>query len=55
MNKPKKKEAHVANTKYGTGDYYGTGLKAKVGKIRDSYLNQSTTSKGLKKPPRSLA
>lgn len=33
------KEAHVANTKYGSGDSYGTGIKQKVGIMRDSYMD----------------
>ncbi len=53
--KNKNPNAHVADAKYGTGDFYGSGIKAKVGKIRDSYMNRPTTSKELKKPPRSLA
>lgn len=54
--KAKHKEAHSANAKYGMGDYYGTGIKAKVGRMRDDSMgmNAVTPSK-LKKPPKSLA
>ena len=38
------------------GDYYGTGIKAKVGKMREDSLGlNSVTPKKLMKPPRSLA
>ena len=50
------KQAHVQNTKYGMGDHYGQGLKAKVGKMRDGTVGfVPLTKKGLKTPPKSLA
>ncbi len=50
------KETHVANTKFGSGDYYGTAIKNPVGRIIDSQLDYSSVSpKKLKKPPKSLA
>lgn len=51
------KQAHVANTKYGMGDSYGMGVKAKIGKMRGSYTPpvNVVTPKKLKKPPRGLA
>ncbi len=51
------KNAHTANTKFGMGDFYGSGVKAKVGKIRSTYeigVNPMKP-KGLKKPPKGLA
>lgn len=52
----KNKQSHVQNTKYGMGDNYGTGIKAKLGKIRGNTVGMSNlTSKQLKKPPKSLA
>lgn len=47
MKKPGKrtKEAHVANTKYGSGDNYGTGIKQKVGILRDSYMDIPVSKK----------
>ncbi len=55
-SKVKHKEAHSANAKYGMGDYYGTGIKAKVGTMRsDSMGMNSVNPKSLKKPPKSLA
>jgi hypothetical protein len=48
--------AHTANTPYGMGDYYGTGIKQKVGTLRRDYLNNSTSSnKKYCKPPKSMA
>lgn len=55
-NKPFK-EAHVANTKYGSGDYYGTGIKQKVGRVRNAYSIEGCDihSNNSNNPPRSLA
>ena len=58
MNKKLKRtpEAHVANTKYGMGDYYGTGIKQKVGTMRESYMEAGKPkSKSLGTPPKSFA
>jgi hypothetical protein len=50
------KQAHVANTKYGMGDHYGQGIKAKVGRMRgDSVGYVPMNKKQIKTPPRSLA
>lgn len=56
-SKPPKrtKEAHTAPTKYGMGDYYGTGIKQKMGRVRDNYVDYPVASKNLGKPPKSLA
>jgi len=52
----KYKEAHVMNTKYGMGDYYGTGIKQKIGRIRDDSMGMTAlTPKKLKIPPKSVA
>jgi len=49
-------EAHVCNTKYGMGDYYGTGIKQPVGRVREDYINGTPmTNKKMGKPPKSLA
>ena len=45
----------MMKNKCASGDYYGTGIKNPVGKIRDSYMNSPTTSKQLKNPPKALA
>lgn len=46
---------HVSNTSMGMGDYYGTGVRAKVGKVIEGMGMQEITPKKLKTPPRSLA
>ncbi len=49
------KQAHTANTKYGMGDYYGTGIKAKVGRIREGMGMAPLSKKQIGTPPKSLA
>lgn len=55
--KTPRKESHTAPSKYGMGDYYGTGVKNKMGRIRDSSTaGQNPVAKSkLIKPPKSLA
>lgn len=56
--KPKKSsgDSHVSHTSMGMGDYYGTGIKNKLGKMRDDSMGMiAVTPKKLKKPPRGLA
>lgn len=48
-------EAHTANTKRGTGTFYGQGKKNPVGKNISSTLGNPATQKQIKKPPKSLA
>lgn len=51
----KNRFAHTANTKYGMGDNYGTGIRAKLGRMReDSMGMQTLTPKKLKTPPKSV-
>lgn len=53
---PKRKEWHSANAKYGMGDYYGTGIKAKVGRVRDDSMGMNAVIPSkLKNAPKSLA
>ena len=54
--KPKKPRfAHTANTPYGMGDNYGTGVRQKLGKTRKGSLQQVTlTKKQIGTPPRSV-
>ena len=48
-------ESHTENTKFGMGDYYGTGLKAKIGRVRsDSVGYRPVTRKQLGTPPKSV-
>jgi len=46
---------HAPKSPKGMGDYYGTGVKAKVGKMRDSLGFEAITPSKEQKPPRSLA
>jgi len=56
MKKPKSVEAHTMHTKYGMGDYYGTGIKQKVGRMRDDSMGMTALPpKKLKTPPKNLA
>lgn len=51
----KPKFAHTANTKYGMGDHYGTGIKAKLGRVRDDTPGMVKLSKKqLGTPPKSV-
>jgi hypothetical protein len=48
--------AHSSKQKTGMGDYYGIGVKQKVGRIVDNYsLSKPLSAKKLGKPPKSLA
>lgn len=47
---------HVSHTSMGMGDYYGSGIRAKIGKVVDSYGgSKPITPNSLKKAPKSLA
>jgi hypothetical protein len=48
------KQSHTANTKYGMGDNYGTGVKNPLGKMRGMGM-QTLTKKKLGTPPKSIA
>lgn len=58
MNKPKSKKSsgdwHVSHTSMGMGDYYGTGIKAKVGKVIEGTGMNSLSPKKLGTPPKSV-
>jgi len=55
--KTKHKQAHVASTDVGQGDFYGRGPYPTRGKIRHMNLPgmNPVSPKNLKKPPKSLA
>lgn len=57
LKKPKHKEAHVARTRVGMGDYYGRGPISPRGRTRSSYLPNINPlpPRQLKKAPKSLA
>jgi len=49
--------SHEANTKYGMGDYYGTGIRQKLGTVRDDTVGMKKLSKNKKQlgtPPKSV-
>ncbi len=49
-------ESHTAPTKRASGDYYGTGVRNKMGRIRYWSMNDAAVPhKDLSKKPRSLA
>lgn len=50
------KTAHTSNSKKGMGDYYGTGIKQNIGRMREDSMGIiAATPNKLKKPPKSLA
>ncbi len=55
MKKSKTKFAHTAKSPKGMGDFYGTGIKHKMGRMREGMGMQEITPKKLKTPPKSLA
>lgn len=49
------KEAHTAPTKFGMGDYYGSGVKNPIGRIRDDSVGyRPVNRKQLGTPPKSV-
>jgi hypothetical protein len=46
---------HTPKSSQGIGDYYGTGVVAKLGRIRENFVVHEQYARDLKKPPRSLA
>lgn len=54
--KTKMKEAHTSPQKTGMGNYYGTGFKSKIGKVRDSTVGYRPVSREqMGTSPKSLA
>lgn len=45
--------AHTPNVQKGMGDYYGSGIRAKIGTMRDNYFT-SPVSTGSKKEKQKL-
>lgn len=50
-----KKEWHASPSKMGSGDYYGTGVRQKVGKMRGSYIDNVIPETKMKIPPKRVA
>lgn len=56
IKKTKKyKVAHTSQSQQGMGDYYGTGIRQKIGRMRSGMGTQTLSNSQLKKPPKSLA
>lgn len=56
MKPPKPlKNAHTSNSKKGAGDYYGSGVRNPVGKVKEVMGMKPMSAKDLKKKPKSLA
>lgn len=55
---PKYKQAHTDNKQIGMGDYYGSALPAKIGRMRDDYMGVTPSkppkAKRFSKPMKSL-
>lgn len=50
------KTAHTSNSKIGMGDFYGSGIKNPIGRVRESMIDaRPLSSKNLGKAPKSLA
>lgn len=47
--------AHTPKSSKGLGDYYGTGIVAKLGRVRENFVVHEQYAKNLKEPPRSTA
>lgn len=47
--------AHTSSSPKGLGDFYGSGIRAKLGRMREGMGMVEIPVKGLKKPPKSLA
>lgn len=58
-NNPKSKKTsgdwHVSHSSMGMGDYYGTGVKQKIGKMREGMGMKPLSKAKLGKAPKSLA
>ena len=56
IKRAKNPQAHSDPKLTGMGDNYGTGVRQKIGQVRDSYVTQMKKTKGkIKNPPKSLA
>lgn len=55
MKKSNPSQWHVNKSQIGMGDFYGTGIRQKIGRMRDGLGFEAVSPTKLKKPPRSLA
>ena len=52
--KPYNGQAHTPASSKGLGDYYGTGVRQKLGRVRSGLGMETLSPSKLKKPPRSV-
>jgi hypothetical protein len=53
--KSNRNQAHTSKSPKGLGDFYGTGIPGKIGRMRSGMGMVDLSPKKLGKPPRSLA
>ncbi|HMH10170.1 MAG TPA: hypothetical protein VK553_05635 [Candidatus Nitrosopolaris rasttigaisensis] len=53
--KSQKKEWHAPKSQIGMGDYYGSGVKNPMGRVRDGMGMNDVPKKKMKTPPKSWA
>ncbi len=53
--KKSKKSFHTNSSPKGMGDFYGSGIRNPIGKVRDLYGINPIKKAKLKNPPKSLA
>jgi len=51
----KTKQAHTSKSQIGMGDYYGTGIKNPMGRMRDGLGMKQLSTKKMKTPPKTWA
>lgn len=49
------KTAHTSSSQIGMGDYYGTGIRNPMGRVRDTMEGNYVAPRKLKKAPKALA
>jgi|FreactTroBogLake_1042271.scaffolds.fasta_scaffold53878_1 hypothetical protein len=52
---PKTKGWHESGSPMGSGDFYGTGIRQKMGRVRSGMGMDTLTNKQVGKPPKKLA
>lgn len=55
MKHKKSKFSHTNPSQKGMGDFYGTGIRAKIGTMSDGVGMVKTTKKQVGTPPKTLA
>jgi len=55
MKANKHVESHCSPTAKGMGDYYGTGIRNPIARIREDGISQPVAPHKIGKPPKNLA